>query len=90
MFATHWIELIPNMALAAMLISVGIKLSHPKEFVHIFKIGKEQLAIFIITILFTLFEDLLVGIAAGILLNTFIHIYHGAPINSLFKAPATV
>ena len=90
LFAIHWIELIPNMALAAMLISVGIKLSHPKEFVHIFKIGKEQLAIFIITILFTLLEDLLVGIAAGILLNTFIHIYHGAPINSLFKAPATV
>jgi MFS superfamily sulfate permease-like transporter len=90
LFATHWIELIPNTALAAMLISVGIKLAHPKEFVHIFQIGKDQLAIFIVTILFTLFEDLLVGIAAGIILNTCIHIYHGAPINSLFKAPATV
>jgi len=37
--------LIPNTALAAMLITVGIKLAHPKEFIHVFQIGKEQLAI---------------------------------------------
>ena len=84
------IELIPNTALAAMLITVGIKLAHPKEFIHIFQIGKEQLAVFLVTIFFTLFEDLLVGIAAGIVLKIMIHLYHGAPLKSLFRAQASV
>jgi MFS superfamily sulfate permease-like transporter len=90
LLASHLIELIPNTALAAMLITVGIKLSHPKEFIHTFKIGKEQLAIFLITIFFTLFEDLLVGIAAGIILKICIHLYNGASLKSLFKAPIAV
>lgn len=88
--AVHLIEMIPNTALAAMLISVGIKLAHPKEFLHTFKIGKEQLAIFLITIFFTLYEDLLVGIAAGILLKIIIHFFHGTPVSSLFKAQTSV
>jgi MFS superfamily sulfate permease-like transporter len=50
LIASHWIELIPNTALAAMLITVGVKLAHPKEFIHIFQIGKEQLAVFLVTI----------------------------------------
>jgi MFS superfamily sulfate permease-like transporter len=90
LFASHLIELIPNCALAAMLISVGIKLAHPKEFIHVFQIGKEQLAIFLVTIFFTLFEDLLVGIAAGMLLKIVFHLINGAPLSSLFKAPASV
>lgn len=90
LLAVHLIEMIPNTALAAMLITVGIKLAHPKEFFHIFKIGKEQLAIFLVTIFFTLFEDLLVGIAAGMLLKVIIHLFNGAPLKALFKAPATV
>jgi MFS superfamily sulfate permease-like transporter len=90
LLASHLIELIPNTALAAMLITVGIKLAHPKEFINTFKIGKEQLFIFLITIFFTLFEDLLVGIAAGILLKIVIHIFNGTPVSSLFKAPTRV
>lgn len=90
LFATPLIELIPNAALAAMLISVGIKLSHPKEFIHTFKIGKEQLAIFLVTIFITLFEDLLLGILAGVILKMIIHLYNGAPLSSFFKAPIVV
>jgi len=90
LLASHLIELIPNTALAAMLISVGIKFAHPKEFMHIFNIGKEQLAIFLVTIFFTLYEDLLVGIAAGMLLKIIFHIVNGMPISSLFKAPVSV
>ena len=90
LMATRYIEMIPNTALAAMLITVGIKLAHPREFVHIFHIGKEQLAIFLVTIFFTLYEDLLVGIAAGITLKIIIHVINGAPIRSLFSAPANV
>jgi MFS superfamily sulfate permease-like transporter len=84
------IELIPNSALAAMLITVGIRLAHPKEFIHIFQIGKEQLLIFLVTIFFTLFEDLLVGIAAGIVLKILIHLYNGASVRSLFSSRASV
>ncbi len=88
--ASRYIEMIPNAALAAMLISVGIKLAHPKEFIHTFQLGKEQLAIFLVTIFFTLFEDLLIGIAAGIVLKIIIHLINGAPFKSLFKAPVSI
>ncbi|MFN9682291.1 MAG: SulP family inorganic anion transporter [Bacteroidota bacterium] len=90
LLAVPLLEMIPNTALAAMLITVGFKLAHPMEFVHIFKIGKEQLAIFLVTIFFTLFEDLLVGIAAGIVLKLIIHLFNGAKFKSLFKATIRV
>jgi MFS superfamily sulfate permease-like transporter len=84
------IELIPNTALAAMLITVGIKLAHPKEFFHTFKIGIEQLIIFVITIFFTLATDLLVGIFVGIATEIVINLIFGKPISTLFKAPTQV
>jgi len=90
LLVTPLIEMIPNSALAAMLIYVGIKLAHPKEFINTFRIGKEQLAIFLITIFFTLVEDLLVGIAAGVVLKMILHLANGTPISSFFKAPTQV
>jgi MFS superfamily sulfate permease-like transporter len=89
-FASPLLELIPNTALAAMLITVGIKLAHPRQFVQIFRIGKAQLAIFLVTIFFTLYIDLLVGIAAGVVLNLFIHLFNGLPFLNLFRVPVTV
>ena len=88
--ASKYIEMIPNAALAAMLISVGIKLAHPKEFIHTFHVGKEQLAIFLVTIVITLAEDLLIGIAAGMMLKIIFHLLHGAPIRALFRAPTLI
>jgi len=90
LLASRYIEMIPNSALAAMLIAVGIKLAHPREFIHTFSIGKEQLAIFVVTILVTLLEDLLLGIAAGMLLKIIIHLANGAPFSSLFKVPVLI
>ncbi len=84
------IEMIPNTALAAMLIYAGYRLAAPREFFNTYKIGKEQLAIFITTILVTLFEDLLLGVAAGIAVKIFFHLYNGAPLNSLFKGNYSV
>ncbi|MDX2285325.1 MAG: SulP family inorganic anion transporter [Bacteroidia bacterium] len=84
------IELIPNTALAAMLITVGVRLAHPREFIQTFRIGWEQLAIFLTTIAVTLAEDLLVGILAGIALKLIIHLFHGAPVAALFKSQAEV
>ena len=84
------IELIPNTALAAMLISVGLKLAHPKEMMHMYQIGKDQFAVFLITVIITLAEDLLLGIAAGVVLKIIFHLYNGAPISSIFKTPSSV
>lgn len=80
------IEMIPNTALAALLIAVGYRLASPNEFFKVYKIGSEQLVIFIITIIVTLATDLLIGVGAGILTKFLFHILNGAPIRSLFKA----
>lgn len=84
------IEKIPNAALASMLIFAGYRLAAPKEFIHTYQIGKEQLAIFIVTIIVTLVEDLLLGIAAGILVKFIFHIINGAQLKDLFKARYTL
>jgi MFS superfamily sulfate permease-like transporter len=80
------IEMIPNTALAALLIAVGYRLASPNEFFKTYKIGSEQLVIFIVTIIVTVSTDLLVGVAAGIVAKIIFHVLNGAPLRSLFKA----
>lgn len=80
------IEMIPNTALAALLIAVGYRLASPNEFFKTYKIGAEQLVIFIVTIIVTVSTDLLVGVGAGILMKFLFHILNGVPFRSLFKA----
>jgi len=80
------IEKIPNSALAALLIAVGYRLASPNEFFKTYKIGAEQLVIFVITIIVTVATDLLIGVASGILVKFIFHILNGAPLRSLFKA----
>jgi MFS superfamily sulfate permease-like transporter len=80
-----YIELIPNAALAAMLIFAGFRLASPKAFSHVYHLGKEQLVIFLVTIMVTLAEDLLLGIAAGMLTELIFHLFNGAKIGQLFK-----
>jgi MFS superfamily sulfate permease-like transporter len=84
------IEMIPNAALAAMLIFVAYRLASPKEFIGTYKVGPEQLVIFLVTIFITVYEDLLMGVAAGIIVKFVFHILNGAPLGSLFKARYTV
>lgn len=81
-----FIEMIPNSALAAMLMYAGFRLAAPKEFLHMYAIGKEQLVIFLVTIIVTLLEDLLLGVAAGILVKIIFHLANGAKFKMLFSA----
>jgi MFS superfamily sulfate permease-like transporter len=79
------IHQIPLSALAAMLIATGFRLAAPKEFYKTFKIGVEQLVIFLITIAVTLASDLLIGIALGIIAKFIIHFANGLPPKQAFK-----
>lgn len=89
-FAVSFSNLIPLSALAAMLIGVGWKLTHPKEFGLMASIGLDQMAVFITTVVFTLATDLLVGIGAGILLKIILHVARGVSLHSLFNAKSTI
>ena len=89
-FAVTFSDLIPKTALAAMLIGVGWKLAHPREFGHMAKIGVDQIAVFITTIIFTLATDLLIGIAAGIVLKLLLHLGRGVKFRSLFSANSKI
>jgi MFS superfamily sulfate permease-like transporter len=80
------IEMIPNTALAAMLIYTGYRLASPREFHKTWVIGWDQLMIFVTTIVVTLATDLLVGIFAGVFMQFILHIYHGASWKSLFTS----
>jgi MFS superfamily sulfate permease-like transporter len=77
---------IPLAALAAMLIYTGFRLTHPKEFLHVYEIGKEQLLIFASTLIGVLATDLLVGIGIGIAVKLVIHVINGVPVWALFKS----
>jgi MFS superfamily sulfate permease-like transporter len=79
------IHRIPVAALAAMLIYTGFRLAHPREFLHVYRIGKEQFIIYVTTIAAVLATDLLIGIAIGIGVKFLIHIINGVPLRSLFN-----
>ena len=73
-----------------MLIGVGFKLASPKEFGRMASIGIEQLIIFLTTIVVTLSTDLLVGIAAGIVVKLITQMVFGAPLKTMFKASVEI
>ena len=79
------IHRIPLAALAAMLVYTGFRLASPREFINVYKIGVEQLFLFVATVIAVLATDLLIGIAIGIALKFVIHLANGVPIRSLFK-----
>ena len=79
------IKEIPLAALAAMLVYTGFRLASPAEFLHVYRVGKEQIMIFLATIIGVLATDLLIGIGIGVAVNMILHLAHGAPVSSLLR-----
>lgn len=84
------INRIPLAALGAMLVYTGCRLASPAEFKHQYAIGREQLVVFVATIIAVLETDLLSGIAIGILVKIVIHLINGASLGSLLRLRADV
>jgi MFS superfamily sulfate permease-like transporter len=85
-----FIRMIPLAALAAMLVYTGFRLAHPREFLHVYKIGREQLVVFVGTLVAVLATDLLVGIFIGIGIELLIQFINGVPLGSLFRTSTEV
>jgi len=79
------IHRVPLAALGSMLVYTGFRLASPREFVHTYKIGFDQLVVFVVTLFVTLATDLLIGVGVGILTKLILHLINGAPLTSLFR-----
>ncbi len=79
------IHRVPLSALAAMLVYTGFRLASPREFFNVYKIGREQLVIFVSTMVGVLATDILIGIGIGIVVKLGIHLLNGLPLKSIFK-----
>ncbi|PPK71930.1 MFS superfamily sulfate permease-like transporter [Methylobacter tundripaludum] len=84
------INSIPLASLAALLVYTGYRLASPETFYRVKEVGKEQLFIFVVTIIGVLATDLLVGVALGIVVKLAINLVRGVWPNNLFKIHFTV
>lgn len=65
------LQKIPLPGLAAILVYTGYKLTSPEVFRNIYRVGWEQLVIFLITMITTLASSLITGITVGVLATLF-------------------
>lgn len=76
---------IPLAALAAMLVYTGFRLASPTEFRHARELGKDQLSLFLVTLLTTLATDLLIGVGVGLICKIGMHLARGTRPSSFLK-----
>lgn len=72
LFVGRWAALIPMTTLAAVLIVVAYNMSEWREFAHLFRSPRGDIAVLLITFLLTVFIELTVAIQVGVLLAGFL------------------
>ncbi|MDG1245190.1 MAG: SulP family inorganic anion transporter [Polaribacter sp.] len=73
LFASE-LKKIPLPALAAILVYTGYKLASPENLKKVFRVGSEQLIIFLMTLLVTISTSLITGILVGIFITFILHV----------------
>lgn len=71
LFIPHWMNAIPLAALAAILIHVGFKLTHPKIYKEMYWQGSSRYIPFIVTIAAIILSNLLTGVIIGLIVGFF-------------------
>jgi MFS superfamily sulfate permease-like transporter len=71
------LNMIPLAALAGMLVFIGFRLAHPKEFIHAAHIGKEEVFYMVATTVIVVSVDLLWGVIIGFALAVVINAIRG-------------
>ncbi|GHH72942.1 sulfate transporter [Streptosporangium violaceochromogenes] len=82
------LQTIPLAVLAAMLVYTGARLASPRQLAHARRIGPDQLALFATTLVVTLATDLLIGVAAGLVLKVALHLLRGAGLPAFLRPRA--
>lgn len=75
---------IPLASLSALLIYAGFRLASPRAFAKTMDIGKEQLALFVVTIVAILASNILLGVFIGIAAKLMLHRWRGVGLRDLF------
>jgi len=79
------LQRIPTAALAGILLVVGFKLAHPKEFLGTLKIGRLELVLMAVTAATVVLTDLLIGVGAGIVVGLVVALARGTSVGNLFR-----
>jgi MFS superfamily sulfate permease-like transporter len=79
------IDTIPFASLAALLVYTGFRLASPQVFAKTLDLGKEQLLLFVVTIVGVLAGNLLLGVAMGIAVKLLLHLVSGVSLPNLLS-----
>lgn len=79
----HFIDRIPLASLAALLVYTGYRLTSPQAFAKTLDLGRQQLLIFVVTIMSILASNLLLGVLAGIVSKLLMHLFRGVALKDV-------